>query len=135
MIHLLSHTYSSYIEEVFLRLGKGRQQAGAFYSQLFRNGSVQNDDPKFCNAQNLVKEIIDMTQVDLPPVIDHREDGKTGKFLLKTKDNLEIESVLIPMQAGVTLCVSSQVGCRMGCAFCETGRMGLLRNLTTEEIV
>ena len=39
------------------------------------------------------------------------------------------------MQSGGTLCVSSQVGCRMGCAFCETGRMGLLRNLTTEEIV
>ena len=38
------------------------------------------------------------------------------------------------MQAGGTLCLSSQVGCRMGCAFCETGRMGLLRNLTAQEI-
>lgn len=39
------------------------------------------------------------------------------------------------MQAGGTLCVSSQVGCRLGCAFCETGRMGLLRNLTPAEII
>lgn len=53
----------------------------------------------------------------------------------QTADQLEIESVLIPMQAGGTLCLSSQVGCRMGCTFCETGRMGLLRNLTTQEIV
>lgn len=39
------------------------------------------------------------------------------------------------MESGVTLCISSQVGCRMGCAFCETGRMGLIRHLSTAEIV
>ena len=52
----------------------------------------------------------------------------------------ETESVIIPMTSyrgtqWYTLCVSSQVGCRMGCTFCETGRMGLLRNLTAGEIV
>jgi 23S rRNA (adenine2503-C2)-methyltransferase len=53
---------------------------------------------------------------------------------------LESESVIIPMTSfggarWFTLCVSSQVGCRMGCSFCETGRMGLLKNLTPAEIV
>jgi 23S rRNA (adenine2503-C2)-methyltransferase len=62
-------------------------------------------------------------------------DGATGKILLRTPEAYEVETVLIPMQSGGTLCVSSQVGCRMGCAFCETGKMGLLRNLTTAEIV
>ncbi|MCL2647013.1 MAG: hypothetical protein FWD61_08405 [Phycisphaerales bacterium] len=53
---------------------------------------------------------------------------------------LESESVIIPMTSfggkrWYTLCVSSQVGCRMGCGFCETGRMGLLANLTPAQIV
>lgn len=71
----------------------------------------------------------------LPSLQMEKNDGETKKFLLKTSDSLEIESVLIPMQAGGTLCISSQVGCRIGCAFCETGRMGLLRSLTVEEII
>jgi 23S rRNA (adenine2503-C2)-methyltransferase len=54
--------------------------------------------------------------------------------------SLETESVVIPMRSyrdssWRTLCVSSQVGCRMGCTFCETGRMGLVRNLSAAEIV
>ncbi len=66
----------------------------------------------------------------------------TAKAVLRTHDGFEIECVRIPMRHGPdggqlswTLCVSSQVGCRMGCTFCETGRMGLLRNLTAGEIV
>ncbi|KAL7543134.1 hypothetical protein ACHAWF_007328 [Thalassiosira exigua] len=63
-------------------------------------------------------------------------DGTT-KLLLKMKDGLEIESVIIPWfdKGFSTLCVSSQVGCRQGCTFCATGRMGRLRSLTTEEIL
>jgi 23S rRNA (adenine2503-C2)-methyltransferase len=62
------------------------------------------------------------------------------KFCLAGADGLETESVIIPMDSyrgsqWHTLCVSSQVGCRMGCTFCETGRMGLLRNLSPSEIV
>lgn len=60
----------------------------------------------------------------------------TIKAVLGTRDGLEIECVRIPMGRGrSTLCVSSQVGCRLGCRFCETGRMGLLRNLEAHEIV
>jgi len=71
-------------------------------------------------------------------------DGGVVKFCLGVGDDAEprweTESVLIPMRgyAGTrwyTLCVSSQVGCRFGCRFCETGRMGLRRQLTAAEIV
>ncbi|MEO1227593.1 MAG: radical SAM protein [Myxococcota bacterium] len=74
-------------------------------------------------------------RVDEPSLhpVDVRE---TAKVALRTHDGLEIESVRIPMSKGrSTLCLSSQVGCRLGCRFCETGRLGLLRNLTPEEIV
>ncbi len=62
--------------------------------------------------------------------------GLTAKAVLRLRDGLECECVLLPMgRDRTTLCISSQVGCKMGCGFCETGRMGLLRNLTAAEIV
>lgn len=57
------------------------------------------------------------------------------KFAFRLADGQVIESVLIPEEDRNTLCVSSQVGCAMGCSFCLTGTMGLHRNLTTAEIV
>ncbi len=60
-------------------------------------------------------------------------DG-TEKFLWRLADGEAIESVLIPEGKRRTLCISSQVGCALGCVFCATGRMGWRRNLTTAEI-
>ncbi len=60
-------------------------------------------------------------------------DG-TEKYLWKLADGEAIESVLIPEGARRTLCISSQVGCPLGCVFCATGRMGFRRNLSTAEI-
>jgi 23S rRNA (adenine2503-C2)-methyltransferase len=62
------------------------------------------------------------------------EDG-TRKLVLRTADGGRIETVLIPEGRRRTVCVSSQVGCSLDCAFCATGRLGLLRNLRAEEIV
>ena len=69
------------------------------------------------------------------------ELGTTAKALLRLEDGLAVECVRIPMavrgpdEGRATLCLSSQVGCRMGCAFCETGRRGFARNLSAGEIV
>jgi 23S rRNA (adenine2503-C2)-methyltransferase len=64
------------------------------------------------------------------------EYGTTAKAVFRLDDGLTVESVRIPSPGGgATLCLSSQVGCRMGCAFCETGRSGLARDLTAAEIV
>ena len=61
-------------------------------------------------------------------------DG-TIKFLLQLKDNNTIETVFIPENNRKTICISSQVGCAVGCKFCNTGYNGFKRNLTIEEIV
>lgn len=61
-------------------------------------------------------------------------DG-TKKYLFRTFEGEYIESALIPDGERMTLCVSSQAGCRMGCKFCATGRMGLRHNLTSCEII
>ena len=82
---------------------------------------------------------------DLPRIARREEQDGVLKFCLEVPgtvagQSLETESVIIPMRGyrGTrwhTLCLSSQVGCRMGCTFCETARMGLVRNLTAAEIV
>jgi 23S rRNA (adenine2503-C2)-methyltransferase len=62
-------------------------------------------------------------------------DGHTRKFLLGLRDGEAIETVLMYFRGRATACVSSQVGCAMGCVFCATGQMGFRRHLTSGEIV
>lgn len=71
------------------------------------------------------------------PNIDTRlpSSDASEKILWKTREGFFAESVLMPSESRVTLCVSSQVGCRMACTFCQTGRMGLTRNLSRGEIL
>src|SRR5450759_2528665 len=70
------------------------------------------------------------------PALAHREKSVDGteKFLLRLADGRHIESVFIPDTPAMTFCISTQVGCAMACAFCLTGKMGLVRNLTAGEI-
>ncbi len=134
-ISIFSHSSQEFASQIRSRLGKGYQHAQLIYQEWYRTGKITGEHPAFANAQVLFQQIQQLTDFSVLPLATHQQEGATGKFLLRTEDQLEIESVLIPMQAGGTLCVSSQIGCRMGCSFCETGRMGLLRHLTTREIV
>jgi 23S rRNA (adenine2503-C2)-methyltransferase len=72
----------------------------------------------------------------LPVAVEtHSSDGFTRKYLLALNDGRTIETVLMRYTGRVTACVSSQVGCAMGCVFCATGQMGFNRHLTAGEIV
>ncbi len=62
-------------------------------------------------------------------------DDSTQKVLLELSDGQKIESVFMNYDEWLTACVSSQVGCSLGCSFCATGKMGFKRNLTPEEII
>ena len=75
------------------------------------------------------------TKISRPALVkkDTSSDGTT-KFLFELVDGQRIESVYIPDTPNQTFCVSTQVGCAMKCAFCLTGKMGLIRNLTAGEI-
>jgi 23S rRNA (adenine2503-C2)-methyltransferase len=105
------------------------------YSEWYRKGSVSSEEGWIePQARALVAQILELTDFSLPELALTKIEGGLTKFLLRYPDRVESESVLIPMQAGNTLCISSQIGCQMGCGFCETGRMGLLRNLNPQEI-
>ncbi len=77
-----------------------------------------------------------VSPLSLQQVCISRQDPGTVKFLFFTRDGLPVESVLMPAMGGrSTLCVSSQVGCKMACSFCCTAQMGFLRHLSRGEIV
>ena len=62
-------------------------------------------------------------------------DGFTTKFLFRLSDDTAIETVIMEYSDRITICISSQVGCGMGCSFCATGNMGFSRNLSSGEII
>jgi len=103
--------------------------------------------PLWCEAERASPGICARLQThaaldQVPPITDtlqavDDDQGTTTKVLCRLADGSAVEAVLIPMHAGGhhTVCVSSQVGCKMGCSFCHTAKMGLIRSLTAHEIV
>ena len=135
MPSIFSFTHDQFCNFVYSKLGKGKQHALSIYSSWFRKGVLDCSDPIFSNCPALFDDIVSLFDTVLPTLKCVNEYDTTKKILLQTHDGLEYEAVIIPMRFGSTLCVSSQVGCKMGCTFCETGRMGLIRNLSVEEII
>lgn len=128
--------FPTLVAEFHERFGKGEYHALALFRSLQRTGAFDPKGlPEYRQNPSLAEAVAAQFPVGLPTVCDRSGDGSTYKFLLRLRDGLESESVVIPMRSYKSLCVSSQVGCKMGCAFCETARLGHLRNLTAGEIV
>ena len=93
----------------------------------------------FDEMTNLKKEVIEMLKNDFTlstiNITKVEEDVDVSKFLFSLKDNEKIEAVLMDHNYGNSLCISTQVGCNMGCKFCESGRLKKIRNLETHELV
>ena len=93
----------------------------------------------FSLMTNLSKSLIDNLSKDFIieniRLVKEEDDKDVSKFLFELNDKERIESVLMHHNYGLSLCVSSQVGCNMGCSFCESGRLKKIRNLTPSEII
>jgi 23S rRNA (adenine2503-C2)-methyltransferase len=91
----------------------------------------------FFHLSQKAKDFVSDTLSFSRPLISSVQEStdKTVKFLFKLNDGRTVETVLIPFQNKYTVCLSSQVGCAMNCAFCFTGKQGFTRHLLTEEIV
>jgi 23S rRNA (adenine2503-C2)-methyltransferase len=87
--------------------------------------------------KNWLERQVGPTGWSLPPVVEEQasNDGLTQKFLLGLSDREKIETVLMGYPGRFTACLSTQVGCAMGCVFCATGQMGFVRHLQPAEIV
>jgi 23S rRNA (adenine2503-C2)-methyltransferase len=116
--------------------GFAEVHASTLWYQLYQAGlrEFQTSDrlpPRF------VERVLRDHRLHFPPVIreTRSSDGFTRKYLLGLPDGEVIETVLMRYSGRTTACVSSQVGCAMGCVFCATGQRGYTRHLTAGEIV
>jgi 23S rRNA (adenine2503-C2)-methyltransferase len=134
-IPIFSCNSSTFVQKIDALLGKGKRHAALLYKQWVTEGTVQPQNWAEPQALGLIQEMVRRVDFHLPEVVSVQQEGETVKFLLRFSDGSLTESVVIQMQSGMTLCLSSQVGCKRGCAFCETGRMGLVRSLAVDEIV
>ncbi|WDV48225.1 23S rRNA (adenine(2503)-C(2))-methyltransferase RlmN [Clostridiaceae bacterium M8S5] len=85
------------------------------------------------DLKSKLKECFYIDNIKIAKRYDSKIDD-TKKYLFRLRDNNIIESVLMKYKHGNTVCISTQVGCRMGCSFCASTKQGLIRNLTSGEI-
>ena len=111
-----------------------------FRAQQFMKWLYHEHETDVAKMTNLSKtfrsELADRTEVTLPKVIgESNSDDGTTKWVVETLDGGAVESVMIPDGRRNTLCISSQRGCSLDCAFCATGKQGFAGNLRVEDIV
>lgn len=116
-----------------------KQIKQAIFVDLIENWNEATTLPR--NLRQKLAKSFPLQRLKAEKILTSR-DGKTIKVLFKLKDDLKIESVLmkhdltgLPQASRRTVCVSSQVGCAMGCIFCATGQQGFKRNLSSPEII
>lgn len=123
------------LEQALANLGSPRFHARQVFQWIYRRGVTDFGEMTDLGVE--LRSLLSQQMRIATPEVARRErsvDGTT-KFLLRLADGKFIESVCIPDSPGDTLCLSTQVGCAMRCAFCLTGKMGIDRNLTAGEIV
>jgi 23S rRNA (adenine2503-C2)-methyltransferase len=135
LLHPLQCTAAEFSSRMHALCGRGSCQAVALYQRFIREGKLRDDLPEFLNAPQLYGEMVQSLDLRIDPVTQVCSDDQATKFLMHTHDGFSIESVIISMKGRKSLCLSSQIGCRMACAFCKTGQMGIKRNLALHEVV
>jgi 23S rRNA (adenine2503-C2)-methyltransferase len=122
------------LEALFERHGHPRFHARQVFRWIWKRG-VTDFTPMTDLSRALRERLSGTFTISTPRVVrrDVSEDG-TQKFVLSLDDERQIEAVFIPDTPAQTFCISTQVGCAMGCAFCLTAKMGLVRHLGAGEI-
>lgn len=127
--------FPSELEEFAVSLGekkfRGKQILEGLYHGAKTFGEITNLPKSFITKLNECAEIRGMTT---ERKLVSKQDG-TVKFLFGLQDGAAVESVLMRYQHGNTVCISTQVGCRMGCSFCASTKAGLQRSLLPSEML
>jgi len=122
------------LEDYFLSIGEKKFKATQVFEWIY-----QKRVTSFEEMSNIKKELQDELRYnfsfDKIKIKKKQVDKLTRKYLFELKDGNFIEAVLMQHDYGLSICVSSQVGCNMGCAFCESGRLKKVRDLESYEMV
>ena len=124
----------SELEEEMINLGEKKYRAKQIFAWLYR------DIKTFDEMTDLSKDLIEKLKENYTLkciFLDDFQKSKDGtiKYLFRLHDGHKVESVLMKYKFGYSVCVSNQIGCKMGCTFCASAKIGFIRNLTPGEIV
>lgn len=133
--HLLDETRHDLTAQ-FARWGHTAYHALRLWHALYRDGLPARQAVATLRP-DIAAQVEQAYRLDMPAVrqAQRSTDGQTRKFLLALHDGAAIETVIMAYRDRFTACVSTQVGCAMGCVFCATGQMGFTRHLAAGEIV
>lgn len=133
MKNIYNMTYEN-LENYFTRMGEKKFKATQLFEWLYEKRVTTFDE-----MSNIKKSVIEALKKDFTmnvlKIIDIRKDKDVAKYLFELHDGEKVEAVLMNHDYGNSLCVSTQVGCNMGCKFCESGRLKKRRNLEIYEMV
>lgn len=123
------------LEELLIRLGEPPYRARQLFAWIQRKGAASYDE--MTNLSKALREKLAAEHPVRTTTIEtrHPSDDGTTKLLLRLADDNSVECVLIPEGDRATACISTQVGCGVGCIFCASGADGVVRNLTVAELV
>src|ERR671938_1422764 len=133
-VHLTGLTQAeltAFVEEMNKPAYRGRQIFASLHHRRLRSFDEMTDLPKEFRAKLNERAVAATLTIESRYV---SEDG-TRRYLMKTRDNLPVETVFIPEERRDTICFSSQSGCPLQCSFCLTAKLGLLRTLDAGEMV
>ena len=122
------------LKEYFIKINQKPFKAIQIFDWLYKKRVNSFDQ-----MTNIKKEIREQLEKDFnfnKPIIIKKQQGKeVSKYLFELKDQNKVEAVLMYHNYGTSICISTEVGCNMGCTFCESGRLKKVRALKTEEMV
>ncbi len=121
------------LREYLANNGENPAKADIIYDGIYRKGISELSQLGFSQRVTSLLER-DFTQ-QLPEIAEVLDSSDTAKLLLRLSDGEHVEAVLMRQSFGSCVCISTQVGCAMGCAFCQSGRLKRRRNLLPEEMV
>lgn len=128
--------YISELEEYFLELGEKKFRAKQVFEAIHKQ-KIKNIEDISTFSQDLKEKLITSSEIyGVRKVLELKSKlDDTKKYLFELYDGNVIESVLMKYKYGYTVCISTQVGCKMGCAFCASTKKGFIRNLYACEML
>ena len=122
------------LEEYFLSIGEKKFKAIQVYSWLY-DKRVDSFDQMSDMKKTVIEKLKEDFSISKLKPVKIEKDELVNKYLFELSDGLYVESVLMLHDYGTSICISSQVGCNMGCKFCESGRLKKQRDLTSAEML
>lgn len=128
--------YISELETYFLELGEKKFRAKQLFEAIHKQ-KIKNIEDISTFSQDLKEKLITSSEIyGVKKVLELKSKlDDTRKYLFELHDGNVIESVLMKYKYGYTVCISTQVGCKMGCAFCASTKKGFIRNLYACEML